>query len=166
MLLLFVGVSVGYLVLNETRSQDDLEVIAGETFDQGESSETNIGGRDAVSEAGNPDVIVYYFHGNTRCRTCRTIEAYTEEAVKTSFPDDLKSGRLEWRVVNMETPGNEHFVKDYELYTRSVVLVDMEDGVEEKWDNLEKVWELVQNKPDFVDYIVTNTNTYLAVENE
>ena len=27
-------------------------------------------------------VKVYYLHGNTRCPTCRTIEAYAEEAVR------------------------------------------------------------------------------------
>ena len=32
-----------------------------------------------------PRVLVYYFHGTTRCATCRTIEAYAHETVTTAF---------------------------------------------------------------------------------
>ena len=33
----------------------------------------------------NPKVIAYYFHGNFRCTTCRTIEQYSNDAIHSYF---------------------------------------------------------------------------------
>jgi len=98
-------------------------------------------------------LVAYYFHGNVRCQTCRTIEAYAEEAIKNGYPEQVASGKVEWHAVNIEQPGNEHFVQDYSLVTRSVVLVRMKGGAQEEWKRLDKVWNLVHNKQAFVDYI-------------
>ncbi|UCG50744.1 MAG: hypothetical protein JSW58_11105 [Candidatus Latescibacterota bacterium] len=156
-LLLFVGASVLYLVFDETRHREAVEPPGDSSARQSIEATT-------ASESVDHRVIVYYFHGNKRCNTCRTIEAYAEEAIHLSFPDEIKTGKLEWRVINVDEPENEHYVKDYRLSTRSVVLVDMENGVQQKWDNLDQVWQLVRNKPAFVDYIVENTDAYLADE--
>jgi hypothetical protein len=98
-------------------------------------------------------VIAYYFHGNYRCTSCRTIEAWTKKAIQESFSADLKAGRLEWRVVNVETAGNEHFMKDYKLYTKSVVLSDVRNGKEAKFKNLDKVWTLLRDESAFKTYV-------------
>ncbi len=90
------------------------------------------------------------------------IEAYTEETIKSNYPQELESGRLEWKTVNVDEPVNKHFVRDYQLSTRTVVLVDVNPGKKERWTKLERVWQLVRNKEAFVDYILENTNTYLA----
>lgn len=98
-------------------------------------------------------VIAYYFHGNYRCVSCRTIEAWTNKAIQDNFAADLKTGRLEWRVVNVETAGNEHFMKDYKLFTKSVVLSDMRNGKEANWKNLDKVWTLLRDETAFKNYV-------------
>ena len=103
-------------------------------------------------------LVAYYFHGNVRCQTCRTIEAYAEEAIKNGYPEQLASGKIEWHAVNIEQPENEHFVRDYELVTRSVVLVRMKDGEQAEWKRLDKVWNLVHTKQAFVDYIYENAD--------
>ena len=69
---------------------------------------------------------------------------------------------LEWRTVNVELPENQHFVEDFQLATRTVVLVRVVDGVNMEWKRLDRVWELVRDKPAFVDYIWDNTNDFLA----
>ncbi len=60
--------------------------------------------------------------------------------------------------MNIEQPANEHFVQDYSLVTRSVVLVRMKDGTQEEWKRLDKVWNLVHTKQAFVDYIYENAD--------
>ncbi len=97
------------------------------------------------------DTVVYYFHGTSRCHTCRTIEAYADEAVKGAFTADLESGRLAWQPTNVDEPANEHFVKDFQLYTRSLVLVDGSNP--KRFKNLERVWQLVGDKPAFLKYV-------------
>jgi hypothetical protein len=95
--------------------------------------------------------IVYYFHGTGRCQTCQTIQAYAEEAVRAAFGAELSIGQLLWLPLNVDEAGNEHFVKDYQLYTRSLVVVDGSNR--KRFKNLEKVWQLVGDKPAFVKYV-------------
>ena len=47
-------------------------------------------------------VVVYYFHGNKRCSTCRRLEAYSEEAITGGFASELENGDLVWLVVNTD----------------------------------------------------------------
>jgi hypothetical protein len=106
-------------------------------------------------------VIAYYFHTNYRCASCRQIEAYSHEAVATAFPKELESGRLVWRLVNVEEKGNEHFVKDYGLFTKSLVLVEEKKGEQVRWKNLAKVWELLGHKERFFAYVQNEVRGYL-----
>ncbi|MCK5605001.1 hypothetical protein KAR91_24135 [Candidatus Pacearchaeota archaeon] len=112
-----------------------------------------------VSDSG---VVAYYFHGNYRCASCRAIEAYTKEALELYFSDDIASGRLEFRAVNVEDKGNEHFVNDYKLYTKSVVLSKVKDGKEVGYKNLEGVWQHFRNKQQFFDYVKKETEAFIA----
>ncbi|RPJ62212.1 MAG: hypothetical protein EHM23_04185 [Acidobacteria bacterium] len=106
-------------------------------------------------------VVAYYFHGTTRCTTCRTIEAYAHEAVQTGFGDALKAGKIEWRALNVEEAANRHFIKDYQLYTRSVVLASYQGDKQLRWKNLDKVWELVGDKGQFTRYVQGEVKTFL-----
>ncbi|MGD0384223.1 MAG: nitrophenyl compound nitroreductase subunit ArsF family protein, partial [Thermoguttaceae bacterium] len=106
-------------------------------------------------------VVVYYFHGNTRCPTCRNIEAYAHEAVESGFADELKNKQILWQVINYETPGNEHFAADYEFVAPIVVLVMFKHGKQVKWKGLPEVWSLVGNKDDFFKYVQAEIQVYL-----
>jgi hypothetical protein len=150
LLLLFVAGSVGYLILTETR---DVKTPAGPR----ESAPTG-----AVPDGAAHRLVAYYFHGNTRCWTCRTIEAYAEEAIRTGFPTAWDDGRIAWLVVNVEEPENEHFVRDYELTTRSVVLVDVTEGNEQRWKRLDRVWQLVHDKRAFTEYVQGEARSILG----
>ena len=96
-------------------------------------------------------ILVYYFHGTTRCATCRTIEAYAHETVASAFAAELKAGSLEWTVVNVDEPANQHFIRDFQLYTRSVVVVDAKDP--KRFKVLDRVWQLVGDKAAFQKYV-------------
>jgi hypothetical protein len=107
-------------------------------------------------------VVAYYFHVTVRCVTCRTIESYSREAIEQGFANELKSGRLEWKPVNIQLPENQHFVRDYQLFTRSLVLVKMRGGKQVEYRNLEKIWDLVGNKAEFEKYVQSNVKGYLG----
>jgi hypothetical protein len=107
-------------------------------------------------------IIAYYFHVTVRCTTCKTIEAYSREAILSHFKDDLDRGRLEWRVVNVQLPENRHFVKDYQLFTKSVVLVHIANGKQQSYKILNDIWELVGDKARFQAYIDKEVRGYLA----
>jgi hypothetical protein len=115
------------------------------------------------STAGSPGCIAFYFHTTLRCVSCRKIEAYAQEAIEKGFAAELKDGRLVWKVVNIEEKGNEHFAQDYQLFTKSVILVDQR-AASPRWKNLPKVWELLGDKEAFLRYIQAETRTFLASE--
>ncbi len=117
---------------------------------------------DAFAEQGpSSKVIAYYFHGTFRCPTCHKLEQYAKEVIETDFKDALASGRLEFKVVDVEDKGNEHFVNDYQLFTKSLVLSLVKDGKEIRSKNLDKIWEYVGNKQKYFDYVKSEIAGFL-----
>jgi hypothetical protein len=114
----------------------------------------------------NPErkIIAYYFYGNVRCASCKKIEAYSYEAIQSAFKDEIKNGLLEWKTVNIDKPENKHFIDDYELYTRSLVIVEFKDQKQTKWKNLDMVWELLKNKNAFIEYVQKEIKEFLKEE--
>jgi hypothetical protein len=106
-------------------------------------------------------VTAYYFHGTFRCPTCHKLEEYAKEAIESNFKTDLASGKLSFKIVNVENKGNEHFVQDYQLYTKSVVLSLSKDGKEVRSKNLDKIWQLVRNKEQYESYVRDEVAAFL-----
>ena len=136
-----------------------LVVVAGTSLSPSAAvaGEVEIAG--TVPEDG---VVAYYFHGNKRCSTCRKLEAYSAEAITGGFASELESGELEWRVVNTDEAANAHFMTDFELVTKSVVLVEYRDGEVVRFKNLKLVWQLVGDEDGFVTYVRDQTRDFLA----
>jgi len=121
----------------------------------------NAGYAEGIKAAPTNCVMVYYFHGNFRCVNCHNIEQYTKEAVDKYFKKELDAGNVVFKVINVETKGNEHFTNDYQLYTKSVVLSLVKNGKEIKSGNLTGVWEHLRNKDAFHQYIRSEVEKYL-----
>lgn len=153
LLLFFVAGSVGYMVVNEravkTDAQEEGAAVAEAAVEDGVAVE----GR---------QVIVYYFHGDVRCPTCHKLESYAKEAVDTYFGDAVAGGELVWQPVNVDQSGNGHYVKDYELVTKAVVLSEVVDGVESNWKNLDQIWDLVGDKDVYVEYIREGVSAFIG----
>jgi hypothetical protein len=107
-------------------------------------------------------VIVYYFHNKVRCSNCIKFENYTNELMQSNFADAIKQGRLQWKVVDWEKSGNEHFLKDYGLYTKAVVVVDTKNGKQTRYKNPEGIWQLVNDKSGFQEYVAGEVNSFLG----
>lgn len=142
MLLAFVAASIVKLVINNTRATAKTEPV---TEDVVEGAQT----------------IVYYFHGNVRCTTCNTIEANTNKAIKTGFPELMEGGRMKIRTLNMDDPVNEHYVNDYMLTNSSVVVSHLVDGKEVKWARLDEAWDLVSDEALFITHIQKETRAVM-----
>jgi hypothetical protein len=137
LLLVFVGLSIAYMVASEKKGDD--AIVA-----------------DAVETSQSDGLVVYYFYGDKRCVTCTKLEGYANEALTTYFPGQLASGEIEWKPVNTDLPENSHFVTDYELVTKSVILSKVKGGKEVSWTNLLDIWKKVGDKADYIDYIKVN----------
>lgn len=102
-------------------------------------------------------IIAYYFHGNVRCPTCIKLEEYSGEAINQGFSNEIKNGRLEFKSLNVDEETNSHYIKDYSLVSRSLVLSKIENGKEVKWKNLDMIWNLVRDHDKFMEYVKTET---------
>lgn len=97
-------------------------------------------------------VLVRYFHSNIRCSTCLAFEDWSKTAVE-GFPKELKNGTLKWQVINFDEPENKHYIKDYDLAEKSLVLVKQENGKTIRWKNVEEFWDFGENqKQEFVSF--------------
>ena len=160
-LLAFVVVAVGVLVVKEIRTSEGVAsplgaVLAADTGSKGAPPVP-----DASSPEGNRKVVAYYFHGRARCVSCVKIEKLSRKAITEGFSKDLKNGRLEFRDVNVEEPANRHFIADYRLFSQSLVLVEIRDGRQVRWKNLEKVWTLLGSEKEFLPYVQEGVSSYL-----
>ncbi len=124
---------------------------AGESAGQGVTVETK----------EKPRYIAYYFYTSQRCGACYRIEEWAETAIKNHFRQEIENGRLDWRTVNVDKPENKHFIKDFNLYTKSVVIVEQKDGETMRWKNLEKVWRLLRNEEKYADYVSDEIRSFM-----
>jgi len=106
-------------------------------------------------------VRAYYFHGDFRCSNCYRIEKYSKETIDKYFSRELASGELEYKIVNINEKGNEHFAKDYKLYTKSLVISKIKGGGETEYKNLEKVWNYLGDKEAFYNYVKEEVAKFL-----
>ena len=106
-------------------------------------------------------VLAYYFHGTHRCTTCLTIERYSRKAIEKYFSQEIREGILEFKPLNIEEPENRHYIQDYQLYTRSLVLALYKDDKQLKWKNLSEVWSYVSDKEKFYQYVKDETERFL-----
>jgi hypothetical protein len=128
------------------------------------ASRFHAAGAGANHTVGIPEakkVAVYYFHNAIRCATCMKMEDFSGLAIQAGFPNELKSGKIEWRVVNMQAPENRHFADDFKLRLSSLVIVRFKDGKQVEWSNLEKIWDHVGDITDFVKYVQSNVRAFL-----
>lgn len=138
LLLLFVAASVAFVIVREAGSGSAAP-----------AAETVPVGADALT--------VYYFHGNQRCMACTKIEELTGAAILDRFANEIAVGRVAFRPVNVEEPANEHFIKDFQLVSRTVVMA--KGGKYEKFD---AVWTLVRDPQKFTGYIQDGAAKMLA----
>lgn len=153
-LLIFVVASLAFVLLKGTGTKTE----SGAQTQTGTGSEADR----PSAENGEHHVIAYYFHTTARCPTCIKIESYTKATIETVFADQLEAGTLRFHSLNVEEQENRHFVDDYRLTTKSVVIVDYRDGEQARWKNLDHVWEYVRNRDQFVKYIEDETRDYLG----
>jgi hypothetical protein len=182
LLFVFVVVSVAVLVYKEffpgrqgntidvTAAKADEKPVYGKSVPVAENQtaretatkqEGELPSQQGAVRSGAVVVVVYYFHGTFRCATCRTIERYSHDAIQQYFSRELGNGRLVFRPVNVEEPENRHFVQEYQLFSKSLVLSLVRDGKETKSKNLTDIWTLANDKDKFFQYVKDEVEKFI-----
>lgn len=131
-----------------------------------EYQKSNAGPVPAASEdlpaVTGDQVVMTYFISGTRCESCQKIEALTKETAEQDFAEALASGKLVFRVIDTGEPGYQHFTKDYQLTSKTVILSHRVNGKETEWSDMAKVWDLLDEAPDFHTYLGEQIRKYLG----
>lgn len=108
------------------------------------------------SEALTAEVVVYYFHGPQRCKSCLAIEEAARKAIAENFNNPEKVQFVE---VNLDDKNFEEQIEKYEVAWSSLII---EKGV--LYTNMtEKGFAMALSDPEGLQQaITTEINRYLA----
>ena len=144
-LLIFAAAAAAVLVIKETGGPETKKTKRNTTS----------------ADKNKTKVIAYYFHGTHRCWSCNTIEAYSIEAIENNFAKQLERNKLEFVSVNVQKEENKHYIEKYNLASKMLVLVLVKSGNEVKYKKMKKVWELLRDKPAFIEYVKKGVKKYM-----
>ena len=116
----------------------------------------------AQVESATDGIIVYYFHSNTRCPNCRSLEAQTEQTLKTDFAAQLSSGEVTWKVLNYEKPAGAALARKFEVGDPVLVLARMKDNRVQDCKRLDKSLGLAGDKAALAQYVRDELRQMLA----
>lgn len=152
LLLIFVGISIVVAVrkIGPPAKSDSSDTAAAATMT---SATTPVGLQSSLAESPFSAV---YFHAPHRCPTCRTIESFTHEALNP----EIEAGKISWQIADYTSDENVSLVKQFDVYTSTVVLVRVQDGEIVRWKNLEEVWNHTNDQVEFTDFINRSWNTF------
>lgn len=97
-------------------------------------------------------VEVVYFHRSQRCAGCHYAEDATRYTIETYFGDEVASGKVVFKVLDVQDKANAAIVEKYGAYTSSLFINEVRDGI----DHIEEVtgiWFLLGNDEAFVNLV-------------
>jgi hypothetical protein len=116
---------------------------------------------EADAELPRDGVVVTYFTTSFRCATCRTIEDLSRRAVQDAFAREIEAGTVVFRVLDTDEPRYAHFVEQYDLSNKTVVVSKRSSGREVEWCDQQDVWSLYDEPDSFFEYVRAPVRRYL-----
>lgn len=134
--------------------------LAIPAFAAGTVETSRIGDTAEVQAA--PRYIAWYCTTSWRCPSCLQIEAYAKKAVEEDMSAEVALGRLAFRMVDVQKEPYAHFIQDFQLYSKSLVIAEMAGDKVLRWQNLSRVWELLGNEAAFRSYVRQGISAFIA----
>lgn len=104
---------------------------------------------DNTTKSAQKDVIeVLYFHGKQRCVTCNAIEKLTSEVVETYFAQQVKGGKIIFKVIDISTKEGEKIADKYEVTWSSLYINKWEEGEETRNNMTDFGFSYAKSSPD------------------
>lgn len=113
------------------------------------------------STNGTNVVEVVYFHRAQRCSGCIYAGDTTEYTVETYFADKLASGKLVFKMLNLQDPANAAIVEKYGAYTSSLFINDIKGGINQI-EEVTDIWFLLHNDEKFVNLVKGELEKHLG----
>ena len=88
----------------------------------------------SADQAKQNSIEVIDFHSTNRCMTCKAIEANTRYTLDTYFANELKTGKIIFKVINVDEKENEKVAEKFEAAGTALFLNVINDGKENHID--------------------------------
>jgi thiol-disulfide isomerase/thioredoxin len=115
----------------------------------------------AAADAPPNRVVVMYFHRTHRCPTCLRMGAYSEEAVKSGFAEQLKNGTVEFHYVDFQDRKNAALTNAYGVSGPTLIVAKVAQNKVKEVKNLKDIWAKNGDKTAFFEYVQENVSLYL-----
>ncbi|MCA8974845.1 MAG: hypothetical protein KDC98_08985 [Planctomycetes bacterium] len=108
---------------------------------------------DVSAEAvANARVVVTFFGEADPCQTTTKVEKMCRQAVESGFATELASGALVYRVLCNTLPENDHFIDDYEIGEKALVVARQQDGKEIEFVPCHDIWLTYEDPADLAAF--------------
>ena len=89
-----------------------------------------------------------YFHGKQRCITCNAIERLTKEVIEQDFAQQLKDGKIIFKVIDISTKEGEKIANTYEVTWSSLYINKWQNGKESRNNMTDFGFSHAKGSPD------------------
>ena len=115
---------------------------------------------DAIAKA---QVVVTFFREEEPCDTTKRVEQMCRNAVAAGFGSELNSGEVVYRVICAMLPENDHYLDDYEIGEKALIVARQENGKECEFVACHDIWILFEEETsEFDAYVQQQIRDYLA----
>lgn len=101
-----------------------------------------------VADSVKNGVEVLYFHGKRRCATCMAIEENTKAVVENRFANELKTGTVRFRSIDISKDENKQTAAKYQVTWSALFIVKHHDGQETAENLTEYAFAQARKAPD------------------
>ena len=106
-------------------------------------------------------VEIFLFHRTVRCSTCIAIGKLADKTVQEKFPEEVKSGRIVFKEINVDLPENKELAEKFQASGSALYI----NAIKNSRDNIEqdtKVWRLTGDEAAFVSYFENRLNLIIS----
>ena len=126
--------------------------------------QTEYGEPATSSVPSNVDALeVVYFHRPQRCAGCVYAETSTRYTLETYFAEELKSGKIIFKVINLADEANATTVEHYGAYTSSLFIKSKKDG-NANIEEVKEIWFFLGKDSEFVALVKSKIDRYFSGE--
>ncbi|MFA6252402.1 MAG: nitrophenyl compound nitroreductase subunit ArsF family protein [Candidatus Paceibacterota bacterium] len=115
------------------------------------------------NSAGASRVQIFLFHATQRCPTCIRIGQLSKSTVEERFSEQLKTGKIEFREINIDLPENKALAEKFQVGGSAFFINSIKNGEDDIAEDT-MVWQLAGGMSDkFKDYLTNKLNTILGI---
>lgn len=106
----------------------------------------------SISNSSADLVEIIHFHATQQCYSCKTLGELTEKTVNTYFSDELESGKITFRHINIDLESNFEIVRQYQV-TGSSLMIGTRIGENFNIEENIQAWYKISNEIEFMTYL-------------